>query len=37
MGTASSAEEQGLALLDDMSGHPSMARFMEEDYDIVTF
>lgn len=37
MGTASSAEEQGLALLNDMSGHPSMARFMETGYDILTF
>ena len=34
-GTASSAEEQGLALLDDMSGHPSMAGFMEKGYDVI--
>lgn len=36
-GTASFAEEHGIPLLDDMSGHPSMARFIEEGYDIITF
>jgi hypothetical protein len=31
------AEEDGLALLDDMSGHPSMGLFLEQGYQIITF
>jgi hypothetical protein len=31
------AEEEGLALLDDMSGHPSMGRYLEGGYKIITF
>lgn len=37
MGTAASAEKQGLALLDDMSGHPSFAGFRDREYEIVVF
>ena len=37
MGTTASAVEQGLTLLDDMSGHPSMAGFRSKGYDIITF
>ncbi len=37
MGTAESAQEQGLPLLDDMSGHPSFAGFMEQGYEILVF
>ena len=37
MGTASSAEKQGLALLDDMSGHPSFAGFNDQGYEILVF
>jgi hypothetical protein len=37
MGTQEEAQAQGLALLDDMSGHPSMAGFQERGYEIVTF
>ena len=37
MGTSKEAEAQGLALLDDMSGHPSMSRYMEEGFEIVSF
>jgi hypothetical protein len=37
MGTLQAAQEQGLALLDEMNGHPSMARFREEGYELVTF
>ncbi len=37
MGTMKVAEEIGLNLLGDMSGHPSLARYMEEGYEIITF
>ena len=37
MGTTREAERQGLALLDDMSGHPSMSRYMEAGFEIVSF
>jgi hypothetical protein len=37
MGTIKEAERQGLALLDDMSGHPSMSRFMEEGFEVISF
>jgi len=37
MGTLAAAQEQGLALLDEMNGHPSMARYRSEGYEIVTF
>jgi hypothetical protein len=37
MGTRQSAEDQGLALLDDMSGHPGMAGYRERGFEIVTF
>ena len=37
MGTLQSAQEQGLALLDEMNGHPSMARYRAEGYELVTF
>lgn len=37
MGTLRSAQEQGLTLLDEMNGHPSMARYREEEYELVTF
>jgi hypothetical protein len=37
MGTRAAAEAQGLALLDDMSGHPSMGAYREAGYDILTF
>lgn len=32
-----SAKAQNLAILDDMKGHPSMAAFFENGYDIITF
>ena len=31
------AEEEGLPLLEDMSGHPSMSRYLEQGYEIITF
>ena len=37
MGTLKAAEEQHLRLLEDMSGHPSMANFTEQGYKIITF
>lgn len=37
MGSRESAEAQGLALLDDMSGHPSVRAFMEQGYTVLTF
>ncbi len=37
MGTLKSAEEQGLAILGEMAGHPSMARYREDDFEIITF
>ncbi len=36
MGTLKDVEKQELPLLADMSGHPSIAGFMEEGYTIVT-
>jgi hypothetical protein len=37
MGSLESAEDQGIALCDEMSGHPSIARYMEEGYETITF
>ncbi len=37
MGTADAAKSQGLPLLDDMHGHPSMARYRDEGFEIITF
>ena len=37
MGTAAEAGRQGLALLGDMSGHPGMAAYQEQGYNIITF
>ncbi len=37
MGTLQDAESQNLPLVSDMSGHPSIARYMEEGYEIMTF
>jgi hypothetical protein len=35
--TGSLAEAQGLPLLDDMSGHPSLGRYLEAGFTLVTF
>jgi hypothetical protein len=35
-GALDSAKEQGLRLRDEMSGHPSMSRYTEEGYAIIT-
>jgi len=37
MGTLEIADELGLTLLDEMSGHPSMRLYREQGYDIITF
>jgi len=37
MGTLEAAQQQGLKLLDDMSGHPSMARYQDKGFEVVTF
>jgi len=37
MGTLEAVKAQGLRLLDEMSGHPSMARYREEGYEVITF
>jgi hypothetical protein len=37
MGTLEAAKAQGLRLLDEMSGHPSMARYREEGFEVMTF
>jgi hypothetical protein len=37
MGTLAAAGEQNLNLLDEMSGHPSMARYMSEGFEVISF
>ena len=37
LGTLEAAKEQGLTLLDDMSGHPSMSAYRDQGYEIITF
>ncbi|MDY6838088.1 MAG: cytoplasmic protein [Thermodesulfobacteriota bacterium] len=37
MGTLEAVQAEGLRLLDEMSGHPSMARYREEGFEIITF
>ena len=37
LGTLEAAKEQGLRLLDDMSGHPSVAAYSDQGYEIITF
>jgi hypothetical protein len=37
MGTADEALRQGLALLDDMSGHPSMSGYLEAGFEVISF
>jgi len=35
MGTIEQAEAMGIGLCDEMSGHPSMARYIEKGYEII--
>lgn len=37
MGTLDAAKDQGLAILDDTSGHPGMAGYRDKGYEIITF
>lgn len=37
MGVLEAARQQGLVLLDEMNGHPSMARYREDGYEVITF
>lgn len=37
MGALEGAEAQGLNSCGEMTGHPSLARYMEQGYEIVTF
>ena len=37
LGTLEAAKEQGLTLLDEMSGHPSMARYRDEGFEVISF
>lgn len=37
MGTRESAVEQGLELLGDMAGHPSMAAYRDKGFEIISF
>lgn len=37
MGSVDSAVQQGLLLCDEMSGHPSIARFEQQGYKVYTF
>jgi hypothetical protein len=37
MGSLQAAETQGIRLLDDMLGHPSMSRYLEDGFQILTF
>ena len=37
LGTVEAAKTQGLPLLNDMNGHPGMARFQNDGYEIITF
>jgi len=37
MGTLDAAKEQGLPLLNDMNGHPGMARYRDAGFEIISF
>ena len=37
MGTVEEAVRQGLALLDDMSGHPAMSRYIDAGFEVISF
>jgi hypothetical protein len=37
LGALEAAKEHGLTLLDDMSGHPSMAAYHDKGFKIITF
>jgi hypothetical protein len=37
MGTLEAARQEGLRLLDDMSGHPSIESYRRQGFEIITF
>ncbi|WP_419662460.1 hypothetical protein Dvar_29210 [Desulfosarcina variabilis str. Montpellier] len=37
MGTVDEAVSQGLTLLDDMSGHPSMSSYIDQGFEVISF
>jgi len=37
MGALEAVQAQGLPLLEDMMGHPSLGRYLQEGYTIITF
>lgn len=37
LGVVEAVEQEGLPLLGDMSGHPSMSRYVKEGYEVITF
>lgn len=37
MGTSGAVEAMGLNMLDDMSGHPSLSKYLSEGYTVITF
>lgn len=37
LGSLAAAEEQGLNLLEDMAGHPGIASYRDNGYEIITF
>jgi hypothetical protein len=37
MGTRDAIKNEGITLLDEMSGHPSMGRYQEEGFIVITF
>jgi hypothetical protein len=37
LGVLEAVQAEGLGLLDDMKGHPSMAAWMEDGYTVITF
>lgn len=37
MGVLEAVEAEGIVLLDEMSGHPSMGKYILEGYEIITF
>jgi hypothetical protein len=36
-GSLDSAKEQGLPICNEMSGHPSISRYRDEDYEVIVF
>jgi hypothetical protein len=37
MGVLDAVKREGIPVLDEMSGHPSMARYLEEGFEVITF